>query len=108
MAFFVTAKTHEYYNTHAQPASSPPPYSDFLIYFVERSKSNPALNQPAPFPLGDQGRQAVIVPTSTIVNSRASSLMCTVTRPYMSEGNPELTALNIRTAATRGTAFAQV
>ena len=36
-----------------QPLS---PVSDSLIYFVERSQINPAINQPAPFPLGDKVR----------------------------------------------------
>jgi len=44
------------------PASPPPRYSDSLIYFVERYQIHPAINQPAPFPLRDQVRQAVNCP----------------------------------------------
>ena len=42
-----------------QPLS---PVSDFLLYFIERSKINPAINQPAPFPLGDKVCQAMNCP----------------------------------------------
>jgi len=48
---------------YARTASLPsPPYYDSLIYFVERSQINQAINQPALFPLGDQVSQAVNCP----------------------------------------------
>jgi len=39
----------EHWHTHAIF-----PVSDFLIYFVAGSQINPAINQPAPFRLGDK------------------------------------------------------
>jgi len=53
------ARVLGYIRTASLPS---PPYSASLIYFVEPSQINMAINQPAPVPLRDQVRQAVNCP----------------------------------------------